>query len=449
MPNFLQNNSAPNRSAPGTKRRSLELRLLLRHALVLVALATTLPGPLHGANGSSVRASSSTGGARPPVRCPLLCQYSVRDVAFVNVHGRPWELQLIRPERIDATQFEQWSETVREKLVDSNVGYVWLDEKSSQTAWVKSKFNANQLRRPAMALVGPESQIIPINHGAQPETSLENILSQLVESPVRHQILEYASTALCVVVMVESDNETKNALVGSMCTAAISQLNDQMWTLEKPTDRGPVLVKISGDQRVAERWLLESLGFKADTLPAVAIVYGQGRRLGEVLAGEQLSAETILGRAAVCGRDCECNLNRDWLYSNQMIHVWNNQRERAAEKNLNFDPNSAFVMAEVSQIIRKNSGQTIPDQRTHLGAGLIIHDLDPIPGNSSKHEQGVDDQAGMSQSPDHAATTESNVAEDQPVSNPPTLLIPWPLVTGLLVALAATFAWFRWKGSGH
>ncbi|MFT5304459.1 MAG: hypothetical protein ACI814_005287, partial [Mariniblastus sp.] len=50
----------------------------------------------------------------------LPCKYSVRDVAFVNVHGRAWQLKLIKPSVVDPQQFGEWNQTLKSKLKDSN-----------------------------------------------------------------------------------------------------------------------------------------------------------------------------------------------------------------------------------------------------------------------------------------------------------------------------------------
>ena len=49
--------------------------------------------------------------------------------------------------------------------------------------------------------------------------------------------------------------------------------------------------------------------------------------------------------------------------------------ERRAEASLDFDPNSAFVMAEVAQILQKNAGQINQAPPVMLGGGLVIHEL--------------------------------------------------------------------------
>ncbi len=316
------------------------------------------------------------------------CKYNVRDVAFVNVHGKSWQLQLVKPNKVDDNQFEQWNETLRAKLDRSNVGYVWLQADSKQAAQLLDHIGQQESASPAMALTGPAGLVIPFGESANEQTRLADELVKMLESPARREILDNLVDALCVVVLVESDDEDKNAACRQTLVTAIDKMERQMWTLEKPTDKGPVLVTISNQQKIAESWLLKSLAIENDDLPAVAIVFGQGRRLGEVLTGDEITVEKIVGRASVCGQDCECDLNRDWLYGQQMIHLWSKQHELAAERSLSFDPNSAFVIAEVAQIIQKSSTGLVQNQRVDLGGGLVVHDLDHIgEGQNANSEQ--------------------------------------------------------------
>lgn len=306
----------------------------------------------------------------------LPCKYSVRDVAFVNVHGRAWQLKLIKPSVVDPQQFGEWNQTLKSKLKNSNVGHVWLAQDSEQARSLGDALTSGQAI-PQMVLVGPDGQGIDISQEVNEASSFESKIDGLLTSPARKQILDKLVERLCVVLVVESGTE-QDQVVNEIVKQAVGKIDKQMWMMEKPTDQGPAIVKISAKAIKQEKWLLASLGIKPLQTPAVAIVYGQGRRLGEVLTGDAIEIQKIVGRASVCGHDCECNLNRDWLYGQQMVHVWDKALERRAEQSLSFDPHSAFVVAEVAQIIQKNANGLPPNERVNLGGGLLIHDLDAL-----------------------------------------------------------------------
>lgn len=359
-----------------------------------------------------------------PAKSVLRCKYSVRDVAFVNVHGKAWRLCLIKPPNLDEQTFGKWSSDLRTQLERSNVGHVWLaddsDEAASlrrQAAVVKAEAqSAPEL--PQMFLVAPDGRLEHLI----PDSSLSfsaNI-QRLISSSARTKVLEQVVDSLCVFVVFESGDPAKDSKIRIIVEAAVERVNHQMWTLEKPTDKGPAMVVVDSSQP-DEAAFMSSVGVDSGGLPAVAVIYGQGRRLGSVLKGDDIGLEKLIGRASICGQDCECELNREWLYRDQMIHVWNQRLEREVENSLTFDPRSAFVVAEVTQILNKNNSQLVDESQFDLGGGLIIHDLEPT------LEQGdveplVDEIA-----------TESNVAQDfTSHSEPWRPTFPLALLVGLV-----------------
>ncbi len=374
----------------------------------------------------------------------LRCKYSVRDVAFVNVHGNPWQLQLQKPADATDDQVNAWSETLRTKLEHSNVDFVWLEERSFNSGTTADS------SVPQMKLVGPGDTEYPVE-----EDDIDTALDGLLGSPARSRILEHVVDALCVVLVVESGDREIDAAVRETVQLAAGQIERRMWTLEKPTDHGPAIVTVAADQIAEERWLLNSLGIDKMDLPSVAIVYGQGRRLGEVLSGDSISVDTLTARAGVCGSDCECDLDRDWLYGQQMIHSWSRELERAAGDSLSFDPHAAFVVAEVAQIIQKNAKAIQNNERVDIGGGLVIHDLDNLPavagsdeGDGSEtadSETGEADTAVSSASQSNSTARVADTSESVPdiSSEQSTTRIPWSLFFGLIAGLVAMFGWMK------
>ena len=308
------------------------------------------------------------------------CKYSVRDVAFVNVHGKSWQLRLVKPPGISSESFETWNLALRNQLSDSNIAYAWHDSESDIGKQIRrSNPNADQL--PLMDLVRLGVTENPV--GVPSTIKLEQGLRLLSQSPARNEIFSKVVDDLCVFLLVESGDKSKDAAAKSELMAAVKRVNDQMWTLEKPTDSGPSFVVVPKSRRLEEKWLLSSLGIADDSQPAVAVIYGQGRLLGGVLFGDEITVDAIVTRASICGQDCECSLNRNWLYGVQILHRWNKTLERRSEESLDFDPNSAFVIAEVAQILQKNAGQITQAPPVMLGGGLVIHDLTDLNPDSN------------------------------------------------------------------
>jgi len=315
------------------------------------------------------------------------CKYSVRDVAFVNVHGKSWQLRLVKPPRISAERFESWNLVLRNQLSDSNIAYAWHDSESDIGKQIR-RLNPDADQLPVMDLVRLGVTENPVS---VPSTvKLEEGLRLLSQSPARNEIFSKVVDDLCVFLLVESGDKSKDVVAKSELMAAVKRVNDQMWTLEKPTDSGPSVVVVPKSRRLEEKWLLSSLGIADDSQPAVAVIYGQGRLLGGVLFGDEITVDAIVTRASICGQDCECSLNRNWLYGVQILHRWDKTLERRSEESLDFDPNSAFVIAEVAQILQKNAGQVTQAPPVMLGGGLVIHDLTELDPDSNMESDGTE-----------------------------------------------------------
>ena len=210
--------------------------------------------------------------------------------------------------------------------------------------------------------------------------------------------------------------------------------------------------------------MLRSLGIDPKlSMPSVAVIYGQGRCLGIPLTGSELSQSKIVQLASLCGRSCECDLDRKWLYGTQMIHHWGQQRQLKAEDNLDFDPAAALVVAEVSGILGRVGSGANRDANASLGNGLIIHDFSsedddetnlPInpsaAGAQTKSEQGKTSPGDGNEPPvvepaqatKHQQPESSNQASTSESINVRWLLI---IVIGVVVLLLAVVAVVRGK----
>ena len=301
------------------------------------------------------------------------CKYSVRDVAFVNVHGKSWQLEIVKPTSVTEAEFSRWNQTLKTGLATTNLGYVWLDPDSSRAEFLRAEVDMTSDLN--MYLTNDAESIIPFSVGT---SNFTDQIETIVHSPIRKELLNQLTDSLCVFVLVTGDDESKNEIARRAVDLAIQQTEKQLWMMEKASSKGPSVVEIEYDN-AGERVTLRTAGIgplRADELPAVAIMFGQARRLGDVITRNEISKDRLISLAALCGSDCECELDRDWLYGDQMVHDWTIDLERDAERELSFDPKSAFVVAEIAQIMRKNNSKAPGNSFVDMGAGLVIHDLD-------------------------------------------------------------------------
>ena len=318
--------------------------------------------------------------ASTPASPNSICRYSVRDVGFVNVHGQPWQLKVVRPAVADQDQVSSWQSAIRSQLEESNVTFEWVrsDSQSAKKIQILSSTKP-PLGLPTAAIYGPNDLAFPVPF---PENltsdELEKTLDSIVHSPVRDRILDEITSTLCTILVVESGDSDFDRKAVEIANSAAEQISNKMWLMEKPTKKGPVVEVLESEERDQEQWLIRSLGLDLEaTVPQLVIVYGQGRRLGDPLIGQDILEGRIVQLASLCGQSCECELDRFWLYGTQMIHFWGDKRAARAERHLDFDPGAALVIAEVNGIVGR-AGRGNKRSDSLIGNGLVIHDLPDI-----------------------------------------------------------------------
>ena len=320
---------------------------------------------------------------------PTFCKYSVRDVAFVNIENSNWRLLIQEPADQDESVKKSLDMELNEQLEHVNLTHQWVKPGSDWFRGSEPVGGGNY----HVGLVDSNDNMI-MSERIDP-SSLQQLLQRIINSPKREEILEKTVNSLCVYVLVESGDRRLDKTAHDLVTEAIAETTAQLWSLEKPTQDGPALVTIGYSDRETESWLIKMLGIELSDKPMVCLVYGQGRRMGDVLTGDTLQKKNLVWMAGVCGRDCECSLDREWLYGRQFVHHWDKTKERAVEEVLGFDPRSALVVAEVAQILQKTArerGQTMPDMNDQ-SSGLVIHDLADVSGSNKSSNDTDEDRS--------------------------------------------------------
>ncbi|MCK5853091.1 hypothetical protein KAH27_08700, partial [bacterium] len=141
--------------------------------------------------------------------------------------------------------------------------------------------------------------------------------------------------------------------------------------MPKPVDNPPSLVILKMDQIKNERVLLWSLGLNEELLqePALAIIYGRGRIMGQSLQNALLQQVNINNLLTIVGSDCECGLDRSWIIGKMLPIRWDKKHQKEVMKWHNFDAENPFVKAEMSQIL-SISPNKVRKQGT-LGTGTL------------------------------------------------------------------------------
>lgn len=322
------------------------------------------------------------------------CEYCVREVGFVSLYHEPYRVVIAVPEGTAEADRDRLLGEARAALGPGNVVVsVGSAQEGGHFADVASQAGD---ALPAAAVFAPDGrsallQDTPADHTAQTD-ALSHAVGRLTHSPAREGLAAALIDGYATVLVVEGTDAGANAAARELAEAAIQRINAVKSGFDRVIEVGPALRVITAEQRHAERWLLWSLGI-ADTdepMPSVAVLYGKGRRLGDVLTGSRLTDNALFTMLSYVARDCECDLDRGWLYSNTVPLVWDDALRRRAYDSLGFDPESAATRAAVSRILERGPGSSgttardpfVEDAGTNIGIpGLTIHNLDDAASN--------------------------------------------------------------------
>jgi hypothetical protein len=303
----------------------------------------------------------------PPMLIPLCllaltilpCRFTVRDVAFVDLGDRSYELLTYVADESDANTREELSALCRGTLGESNVEGRVLDPDGPLKRVDEQRLSRYLVQEfPFTMLVAPDGRelVIPWK-GDENELETLRLLDSTADSPARGVICEALVECYCVIVLIEGQDAAENQAVRDEIDEALTRLGGIFDRMPKDVGEPPRLVVIAPEEHERERVLCWSLGLDstAEEAPAVAVLMGRGRRAGPLLAGAALSAEELFGILAMIGLSCECDLDRSWMRGMRIPMRWDAPlRQRAAEC-LGFDPDNPMVRSEVTSILAHRS----------------------------------------------------------------------------------------------
>lgn len=395
------------------------------------------------------------------------CEYCVREVGFVALHNEPYRVVIaVSPTSTDAERDNLLAEA-RATLGPGNVVVsVGTVEDGGQFTDVVGQIG-DQL--PAALVYAPDtrSRVLALSSGSD-DQKFSSRVGELTHSPAREGLAAALIDGYATVLLIEGTDTEANTAARDLAEAVIQRINAVKSGFDRVIEVGPALRIITTEQRASERWLLWSLGIDdgSEAMPSVAVLYGKGRRLGDVLSGNTLTDTALFTMLSVVARDCECDLDRGWLYGTSIPLVWDDAMRRRAYDALGFDPESAATRAAVSRILERGPGSGTSvrdpfteDTGTNIGIpGLTIHELgDPAssvpPALNNNTPRGVVPAAVVD--PDTDATSPTLGHSPMPAPASSTADKPKPMKTVLLVlgglalvvALASTLLVLRLRGS--
>lgn len=298
----------------------------------------------------------------------MACRYTVRELGFVNLQGRPWTL-------VEVTTSE---DTTLIAPSDANLGVATINPTVDPN---HPAVLATQ-GRDGVVLMSPDGRALQIE-GADP-------LSQSITSPLRERIANEALDTFAFVLVLTGEDEIENQRAQSLARSAHTRLNALAPHLPRPVSTPLTVIELSPEQREKEKVLLWSLGLDQNQGAQLAVIYGRGRRAGEPLRGD-FSETEFTTQLALVGESCECETDRAWLLEPTAPMRWPEPIAHRAAGSLGFDPASPMVQAEVSRILSRGQYGT---GRGTAGDGRRPKDLAEIVFGYSEHT--LDDRIGES-----------------------------------------------------
>ena len=283
------------------------------------------------------------------------CKYSIRDVGFVDLDLRPYQLYLFSNWNQDNATADDFLQIATLNFIYANVEAKRVDPVTTPNhSAIKYKNRLEIEELPALELVSPDDRVRQIKT-PQNNSSFESIMTSVITSPARKQILNWLSEVYSIVLVVEGRDKKVNQRAIEIAKGSIADIKQSMDRLPKSAGDPPRCVHITYEQRQNESILLWSLGLDKPTEndAYILLVFGRSRKIGQtftVPGATQMQVTSVLN---LVGQDCECGVDRSYMQGTMIPHEWTPKNQSLAVKKLGFDPGSPLVMAEMQRILAK------------------------------------------------------------------------------------------------
>jgi len=285
------------------------------------------------------------------------CRYTVREIGFSDIGSMPYLIYVFTRSDMPEEDISTIKKLSFALLYETNIKIeiVNVDEvKDSITLYYLDKYNIHTFPSAVFVKPGGESMICSFNFpGRSFDESVYLLFENLVSSAIRRSITDQLLQSYCVVLVVEGEDDSKNASAINEANGAIREISRLLDQMPKVVNSPPGLLVIPYEKIQDEKILLMSLGITEDDAieSSVTIIYGRGRIMGPVLRGEQITEKILFNLLTVVGADCECGLDNSWILGRMIPLRWESSVQTEVTHLLGFDVESPFVKAEMSQIL--------------------------------------------------------------------------------------------------
>lgn len=306
------------------------------------------------------------------------CRYTIREIGFSTLSKVTYVIYQIDE---NTAAFPRALEL---SFTSSNIKTYGLKSSEGHPVVVFAK--SRNLKFPAYVLVDKNDRMLAMSK----EGYNTHLTSGILSSPVQKELVEKLPVNYASVLFIEGRNVSENEEARKTILNACERITNIMPNMPKQVDVGPDMITISQDQFNKERVLLWSLGVEAiPEKPIAFVMYGRGRIMGEVLSYENIIEGNTFKLLSIIGADCECGLDRKWLFGYQVPLNWPEQTRQDLSDRLGFDVDNPMVLTEMSRILAmENRVPQDPDGITYVPIVVNLDDeFDDIPEIEHKLQQ--------------------------------------------------------------
>ena len=280
----------------------------------------------------------------------------MREIGFADFGKDSYQIVLFKDNRISDADAKIFRSISYAALLDANIKVQVVDVQKEKTSPLLEYYKkSSDGIFPNAILVSTEERAKAFTFDTKEDftQTVWSLLEDIVTSSARKKLVESIIKSFGVVYFIEGESAEENIKSREIVEKAIEEIKLVMMSLPKPVHVPPVIITIKANEIDGEDILLWSLGWEdADrNHPAVALVYGRGRRMGPMLKGNLIKEDVIRNMLRFIGEDCECGLDRSWMLGTMVPLRWDSKLKAAVLSQYGFDADNPMVISEMSQIL--------------------------------------------------------------------------------------------------
>ncbi len=319
------------------------------------------------------------------VKTSPACKYTVRDIGFTDLGKVQYRLYFFADTTTPDVMISAFEKLSYAAFLDANVeGQVIKFPQQKNHPAVQFLKQLNISAYPAMILVNPDGAALKLDFSVKEKNfneTLWHVIESTVSSPMRRKITDICKDNYGVVLFIEGKDGKKNRQVRQVVKQAVKDIAQVMKLMPKPIENPPQLATLPRKDFQQERILIWSLNADPQfNEPQLAVLFGRGRRMGQVLKGDEINKENLFSLLAIVGADCECGLDRSIMLGKMIPLRWSKEIQTQMAEQLGFDVENPMIKSEMSQILSiapSQKGKSAQNPLSVYREGIVKFDSIP------------------------------------------------------------------------